>query len=97
MEDKQKAKAPGEMIQKSRQPPRANVSTPPSSPDIPSSHSSTIDDAHHKDLEKALAAMQTLRSSVELSSEEDWEGGGGSTVEEAGECAEETEDTGTLI
>lgn len=75
MEDKKKVKAPVEMIQKSRQPPRANISTLLSSLDILSSHPSTINDAHHKDLEKALAAMQTFTSSAELSSEEDWEGG----------------------
>jgi len=64
---------------------------------MPSSLPSTSDDAHHKDLEEALAAMQTFTSSAESSSEEDWEGGEGSTVEEAGRCAEETEDAGTLI
>ncbi len=93
MEDKKKVKAPVEMIQKSRQLPRANISTPPSSPDMPSSLPSTSDDTHHEDLERALAAMQTFTSSVESSSEDDWEGGEGSTVEKACECAEETEDT----
>lgn len=47
------------------------ISIPPSSPDISSLNPSTSDDPHHKDLEKALVAMQTFTSSAESSSEED--------------------------